>query len=116
MDNNIPTPITYRFLYTFYGERQRPHRVVKYVFWFLRKNMHLTEQEDYNRLYEEVLEFQINEAVKHCDWKAEDVEENRKDMEFLSDLFSSHPDEEYKLFTREDLDEFLELRREFVWK
>ncbi len=115
MNNYVPKPITMRFLYTFYGEYDRPERIVKFVFWFLRNNMHLTEDADYRRLYEEVISFQINEAVKYCDWKAEEVEENRRDMEYLADIFSAHPSGEYKLFDRNELDTFLYFRKEFVW-
>lgn len=86
---------------------------VRYVFLYLRAHPELWEIADYRRLYDETLEYWVNdrdgtEGVRHDPRRL-------SDYEFLADLFNKYPLESDELYTQELVDQYLNHRRA-VWR
>ncbi|MBQ8383585.1 MAG: hypothetical protein IJX47_10310 [Clostridia bacterium] len=90
-----------------------PRHFIRQIFLYLRAHPELCEIADYRRLYDETLEYWINDidwtvGIKH------DPDE-LSDIEFLADLFIKYPHPLDKMFTRETVDQYLDHRRA-VWR
>lgn len=89
-----------------------PVYYIRLIFCYLRKNMELTANREYKRLYKETLNYLIHHAIIECKWKPWKIRQNRKSMEHLSDIYNSLPDS--PKYTEEQVNEFLEYRR-MMW-
>lgn len=88
---------------------------IRHVFYYLRENRQLCEHTEYLRLYEEMLEYQIRQAVEQSGWDPHKEEKNREWIEFLADLIIKHSVTNYESFSKETVDEYLKHRRK-AWK
>lgn len=93
-------------------ETRSPRYFIRHIFVYLRAHPELLKIADYRRLYDETLEFWINdldgtEGIKHDPYELGDIE-------FLADLLNKYPLESDKEFTQEIVDRYLDHRRA-VW-
>ena len=93
-------------------ETRSPCYFIRHIFIYLRAHPELLKIADYRRLYDETLEFWINdldgtEGIKH------DFDE-LGDLEFLADLFIKYPRSLNEMYTQEIVDQYLDHRRA-VW-
>ena len=102
-------------------ESRSPRSFIREIFLYLRAHQDLLEIRDYRRLYDEVLEFWLNDA----DWTEgirHDPDE-LEDLEFLADLLIKYPPslddtEDHSLdhpYLREQVEHYLNHRR-IVWQ
>ena len=87
--------------------------VARRVFYFLREHPELLEQEDYKRVYDEMMEVVFFLSQGHLGREAKDME-LRELFEFMADLFNRKNIAGTVKFKKEDVDEYLRLRRA-VW-
>ena len=73
------------------------------------------EQEDWKRLYDECIYFQIIDARINNTWSEKHPEDQRGWIEFLADLAIKHDDDKSGRFTQEEVERYLEYRKT-EWK
>ena len=86
---------------------------IRHIFNALREHKELLEQPDYQRLYDEALDFLFRHAVLVNGWNKNNRQWGYSWLEFISDLESSHEDPSEK-YTVEAVDSFLAERRK-IW-
>ena len=85
---------------------------IRHIFNALREHRELLQNFDYQRLYDEAIDYLFRHAIKFSGWSEEERERGYEYIELLSDLSNSHnTTEKYSI---ETLDFFLAERRK-VW-
>ena len=84
---------------------------IRRVFYFLREHMELCEQEDWQRLYDECIYFQIIDARINNTWSEKHPEDQRGWVEFLADLAIKHDDDKSGRFSKEEVERYLNYRK-----
>ena len=86
---------------------------IRHIFNALREHKELLEQPDYQRLYDESIDFLFRHAVKSCGWDKDNRRWAYDWIEFLADLANSH-DDRSKKYSIETVNSFLAKRRK-IW-
>lgn len=84
---------------------------IRRVFYFLREHIELCEQEDWKRLYDECIYFQIVDAKINNRWSENNPEDQRGWIELLADLAIKHGDNSSGRFNQGEVEKFLEYRK-----
>ena len=84
---------------------------IRRVFYFLREHIELCEQEDWKRLYDECIYFQIMDAKINNRWSENNPEDQRGWIELLADLAIKHGDNTSGRFNQGEVEKFLEYRK-----
>ena len=94
-------------------DRMRAGGYIRRVFLFLRKNLHLLAAPDYNRLYEDCIDYLIIDARINQGWTEYEPSGQRDLIELLGDLENrSKCETSYDTsLTREEVDFYLNHRR-----
>lgn len=106
--------ITYKSMEQYIADKNYSmHTLIRQIIIYIRINRELLEIADYRRLYFELLEFWANlmngaEGIQ-CE------PEKLGDLEFLIDLYIKYTLVPNELFTREQVDDYLNYRRA-VWR
>ncbi len=88
---------------------------IRNVFIYLRKNMHLCKISDYQKLYNECLDYLHLYTHIVCNWN-EDHPKNQRDwLEFMADMEGKLPPSvcPIPLFTGNEVEPYLSYRRQF---
>ena len=105
------------FLHTvsaFVGKNGSANYFVRHIFAFLREHQELLSDPDYRRLYDETLNFQVENSLSYEGWDHSEWESCSKTIAFLVDLANSSPGP-FEKFSKDRVDRFLARRRE-DWK
>ncbi|MBQ8320889.1 MAG: hypothetical protein IJX92_00810 [Clostridia bacterium] len=88
----------------------RAYYFLRHILFYLRQHAELCECGDYRELYDETVTLLILHATVRSDWTREDPQNNQEWVELLCDLEGKHASE-YELFTAEEVDDYLTLRK-----
>ena len=114
MDKNyMPLKLTKKDIDFFTKRKYGAHYFATHAVAYLRDKKHLMKNYDYCCLYDELLNFLIDYAIENCGWKKDDLG-NRKQMEFMVDIFSKHPPYNFEHFDDDFMNQYLDYRR-LVW-
>ena len=85
---------------------------IRHIFNALREHKELLEKPDYQRLYDEAIDFLFRHAVKSCGWSKRKRKWGYSYIELLADLNNSHDNAEK--YSVEAVDLLLAERRK-IW-
>lgn len=83
---------------------------IRRVFYFLREHLELCEDENWKRLYDECIYYQLIDARINGTWSENHPEDQRGWIEFLADLAIKHTDDSSGRFNQEEVEKYLEYR------
>ena len=105
--------LTNKSINRFTKGKYSPYYFAMHACAYFREHQNLLNNKDLCRLYEELLDFLIENAVQRCGWK-NGAPSNRNTMEMLIDLFSQNPASDFKHFDDDIMKRFFGYRR-LVW-
>jgi hypothetical protein len=112
-NDNRYSKLTNKSINRFTKEKYSAFYFAMHTFAYLRERPYLLKNSDYKRLYNELLNFLIEDSIEKCGWKRGDAS-NRNTMEFLVDVFAQKPVSDFERFSNDLISNFLGYRR-LVW-
>lgn len=106
----VPHPLEFS-LQEFVKGKYSSAYMARHVLFFLRSNMELLDDPDYDRLYKEMMDIYIWRNIFDCGWKPQNKEKNRKKAEFFLNLNKNLSKEDFECFSKEEVDRYLAHRR-----
>ena len=98
-------------IFMFTKGKWRLYGYTRRMFCYLRAHMELCESGDYKKFYDECLYYLILHARTKSSWTEEHPKNQKGWVELLADLENEHSDENSRIFTEEEVKEYLEHRK-----